>query len=749
MGTVTRKTASVDVATGNTDGQKSNTQSSSSNNGTTSGDVNRKTENSAERIGTQNNSAVKQTDVGIPPYAWNGDRNPLHEFRTFNYLFTLAAVQEGALKNPKSIRQSTEKFVVAKSAGKGSNKPDTNPFAITTELTKASELVKDFNKLSPGRFDLYLNNVEIETLMAFSKTTNLAMATKISFEVHEPLSVSGFLEAIQVAAIAAGHKSYMGAPFVLKVEFLGYSDKEPGPSTRPMTVDKGNRYFVLNLTKIDIDVTEAGTKYRVQAIAHNETGYGDSNDLKTPIQISGTTVGTILQNLMSSLEQSELEALKKETGQSTNDYDRYEIVFPSLVGDKLVYDQVNTALRDSPVTELLNSGGLYSMPPPGPILSEMYSSGNVPKFTFNPALNANKQPKFEISKTMMQFTKGAKVHDIIASIVRDSAWGKRIFSEPPEKVIKNGMVEFVHVAIEVEYVDGQWNPHTRRPVCRYRYLVIPYKMHFTRIPLFQKFIPKAEMQNFVDKYVKRKYSYLYTGDNVDIIKFNITLNHLFYQSYAQNLGNKTIPIYTDSNKKQNSVNKGLNSTDPDVALNTFIPEAPRRADSKLSNIVKHGSNAGQRDYYSYDVLVSAMHQAILDNTDMIKCEVEIIGDPYYLVTGGIGNYRPVLLDGGITTDGEAPYQTHDVVVVLEFKNPSDINQSTGKATKFDKGAVSFSGCFRVIKVQNKFVDGMFTQRLHLVRIPGQPYDSAKPPVAGSSASTVGLVDVDAPSPPTE
>lgn len=62
-----------------------------------------------------------------------------------------------------------------------------------------------------------------------------------------------------------------------------------------------------------------------------------------------------------------------------------------------------------------------------------------------------------------------------------------------------------------------------------------------------------------------------------------------------------------------------------------------------------------------------MHQAILDNTDMIKCEVEIIGDPYYLVTGGIGNYRPVLLDGGITTDGEAPYQTHDVVVVLEFK----------------------------------------------------------------------------------
>lgn len=704
--------------------------------GSTSGDVSRKTEQRSLKVGTKDDPVVKENDYGIPTYKVIEDRNPLHNFRSFNYLFTLAAVKESALTDPKSIRASADYFVVAKSAGKG------NDPILTNELSTTSQLVKDFNKRGLGRFDMYLNNVEIETLMAFSKTTNLAMATKISFEVHEPLSVNGFLEAIQIASIAAGHKSYMGAPFVLKVEFLGYLDTETGPSTNLETADE-KRYFVLNITKVEIDVTEAGTKYRVQAIAHNETGYGDSNDLKTPIQISGTTVGSILKNLMTSLEKSEKEAIEKETGQTNGDYDRYEIVFPSLVGDKLVYTQPNIALRDSAVTELLNSGGLYSMPDPGPVLSEMYSSGTQPKFTFNPALNAKNQPKFEIAKTSMQFTKGAKIHDIISSIVRDSTWGKRIFAEPPEKIIKNGMVEFVHVAIELEYVNDRWNPYTKRPVCLYRYVVIPYKMHFTRVPLFQKLIPKPEMQLFVDKHVKRKYSYLYTGENVDILKFNITFNHLFYQSYTQNLGNKTIFSNPDLTKRRNSTNKALNPTNPDAEENKFIPDSPRRSDSKLSNIVKHGNNAGPRDYYSYDVLVSAMHQALLDNTDMIRCEIEIIGDPYYLVTGGIGNYRPTLVDSGITTDGEAPYQTHDIVIVLEFRNPSDINSKTGEAI-FDDTKVPFSGCFRVIKAHNKFMDGLFTQRLSLVRIPGQPYDSSKPPSPDNEASRVGLVDVDTP-----
>jgi hypothetical protein len=268
-------------------------------------------------------------------------------------------------------------------------------------------------------------------------------------------------------------------------------------------------------------------------------------------------------------------------------------------------------------------------------------------------------------------------------------------------------------------------------------------MHFTRVPLFQKFIPKAEMQTFVDKHVRRKYNYLYTGKNVDIIKFNITFNHLFYQSYTQNLGNKSIFSDPNSNKRQTPANKSLNPTDRDAQENKFIPDVPRHSNSSLSNIVKHGSNAGQRDYYSYDALVAAMHQAILDNTDMIRCEVEILGDPYYLVTGGIGNYRPTLQDSGITTDGEAPYQTHDVVVILEFKNPIDINSKTGKAV-FDDNKVPFSGCFRVTKVQNKFVDGMFTQRLSLVRIPGQPYDNVKPPLPESQALSVGLVNADAP-----
>jgi hypothetical protein len=285
--------------------------------------------------------------------------------------------------------------------------------------------------------------------------------------------------------------------------------------------------------------------------------------------------------------------------------------------------------------------------------------------------------------------------------------------------IKNQMVEYAHVALERIPLGG-WNESTGMPAYHYRYIVLPYLMHYTRVPMFQKPMSRNDRAELERLYVKRVYDYMYTGKNVDVRRFNLNFNHLFYQAFPY--GNSS-GIFTDPTRNSSHSQTGKavpTNTSSGSSKKRTIPASPQMANPELSKINKHGSNAARRNYDSIDALITSMHQAILDNTDMITCELEILGDPYFLVTGGIGNYKPGARDLGTTNNGEAPYQSSDVIIAVNFKTPNDI--TANGSVEFTKAP--FGGCFRVNKVRSKFSDGLFTQQLFLVRLPGQLEDAS-------------------------
>jgi hypothetical protein len=113
---------------------------------------------------------------------------------------------------------------------------------------------------------------------------------------------------------------------------------------------------------------------------------------------------------------------------------------------------------------------------------------------------------------------------------------------------------------------------------------------------------------------------------------------------------------------------------------------------------------------------------------MIKSEIEILGDPYYLVTGGIGNYRPKMSAPGLTKDGEADHNYGQVLIKLNFRNPEDINPlDKGGRMSFGTKKVSFSGVFMVTEVKSSFREGQFKQTLNAIRMFGQIMeDNVKP-----------------------
>lgn len=224
----------------------------------------------------------------------------------------------------------------------------------------------------------------------------------------------------------------------------------------------------------------------------------------------------------------------------------------------------------------------------------------------------------------------------------------------------------------------------------------------------------------IKKLIHRNYSYFYSGENVDILRFRLNFNTLFFQSYPRYMGNFTYPSIDSS---------GLLNGIGDVLLGRAFQESSIMGDAPLYPTVESSRPAPggllngvaiQADPYSS--LARALHQNILENVDQSQIEVDILGDPYYLTSAGLGQQRLTSNLDFTTGLKEAPIYTQDVVILIQFKNPIDIDPETGMAI-FDDQFALYSGLFRLTEITSIFDNGVFRQTLKAIRYPGQYSDT--------------------------
>ncbi len=109
---------------------------------------------------------------------------------------------------------------------------------------------------------------------------------------------------------------------------------------------------------------------------------------------------------------------------------------------------------------------------------------------------------------------------------------------------------------------------------------------------------------------------------------------------------------------------------------------------------------------------------------MITVDLEINGDPYWLIDAGLGNYLGITnpLNSNITIEGSCNPVGGMVTTVLNFRTPMDYDGKDG-FVKYPLGGfvpiAMFSGVYRTIYVTNHFKDGKFTQTLNLARLMNQ------------------------------
>jgi len=616
--------------------------------------------------------------------------NVLDKFQSFNSLFTLAALSKAQL-NSSSIDRGGLQNIICRSQGIGPNGGTDSGF---------------------GKFDYFIDDVIISSIPSLSKKTGNTFGTKITFKVFEPYSMGLFMLTMQKAAANAGYgQSFKEAPYLFMIEFIGYTNDQPG-SSEPGT--ELVRYIPVKIIEIKFNVGQTGSTYLVTAIPYNEDAFREKSVRSvSDIKLAGKTVEEILQkgikdrpetSLMGAVRERHDE--EKKSGR-IQDWDEIIIAFPRDYQDPSA-GQGNDISR-SVVYDDLSNNGVQLMPNLKDIFDDKKHIYRTPSFKLEP-------------DRVWHFVQEVTIIDIINEVVLRSEYiqkqvisetnsqGQQVFSS--FRTDSNGMINWFRIETYVK--DQDFSAALGRQKREYTYRVIPYKVHIHR------FLPPGQKPpgyNSLKNSVARIYDYIYTGKNTEILNLELNFDMAYFTP---------VPFDASENVGQNNPSQGsiLAGGPPlfyqftqgqglgqSAELNvTQVPSAQRQFFSK-----GQGGSGSDNEKTSQ---VRTMQAILTNKGDMLNLNMEIMGDPYYIPSTGMGQIIVPPKGENITNDGSMNYQNGEVHIQINFRTPIDLDPQTG-LYRFEQGIDVWSGLYQVIGIESKFNGGKFTQNITGIRLRAQ------------------------------
>ena len=689
--------------------------------------------------------------------------NYLGQFKSFNYIFTLGCLTNDEVNFPDSTyRKYGMSNIILRSGGTGNSQ-------VRTAYEKQLGITGEY----------FIDNVTVDTIIAPNQSTKQTNATSLAFEVMEPYSMGLFLQTLQLAALQAGHKNYLEAPYMLMVEFIGWDSND-----KPINLQKSKRMFPLKFTNTTFNVQEGGSVYTVSAIPWHEQAFADETQaVKTDIDIKGDNVIELLQtgpeSLATILNNRELELQK--TGNKTT-ADQYVILFPTSrsTEQESLLGSVNSASGATTESANENNSSSFSN---RTITEEQQrkiaeqitgiKNGDIPK-DFDAELSkilGIVVKRSALGESIREYAEklenvNAIGKSVIAKSYLDS--GKPYFSKPKfvesednpgtfsrggitisdsakrisfkkgarvqdiiEEVIllseygrkfatensnSEGFKKWFRIEADVYNVSDSKNvKQTGTSPKVYVYRIVPFEVNESRLNN-----PTQTTKGIkkLKSQALKEYNYIYTGKNDDIISFDIQINSSFFAAINSDMGQQTQDQVTGS-----ANNLATQPVHPIYGLSTGNSENladEGNAKSKDSGKSGTGNVGGGPQVHPETQIARAFNDAILNsNVDLITAQLEIWGDPYYIADSGMGNYNASEIEGSrnITADGTMDYQSSEVDIVINFRTPVDIGKDGYmKFPSLDSKPVSaFSGLYQVTLVTNSFSSGQFTQTLELIR----------------------------------
>lgn len=659
------------------------------------------------------------TQRGIP--------NILEGFASYTPLFTLACLKPEELNNPYLYRNSSFGLnqVVFSSAGR---------FDAARAAT------------AYGAPEYFVNNFVMTSVITGSEGTGSSNAVSFSFEVYEPYSMGLFLQSLQVAATSAGYPNYLNdSVFVIMLEFVGYDDQGNMYSGGPKP-----KFFPLKLTNTSFSVTESGSNYKVEAVPYNHSGFSEvHNQTYNDISITGSTVKELLSSNERSLTTvlNEFEEKLVDKGMKGIP-DVYEVHFPETSStpipgvvptDTAARAVVNSSNQNVIVKSVfkgfdptefgdntignasfnfqVDSGGNYVAPKAEDAYDEKTGKVDRDKVTI------------EAKTRTFQYAQGQTLTQIISQAILESDYAVKALSG--QNFDSEGRINWFRLDCQIQLLeyDDVRQAYAKRII----YRVMPYKIHSSAFTN-----PGATPPGYGELMgsIVKQYNYVYTGQNNDLLKFDIQLNNTFYTAIAP-----TAPSEAGRVANQDLQSSGERDISK-AELNQGTAGVSASASETGGRTVKPNVKAikmpfgGSGNLTTEQVVANNFHLAFLQSSksEMVSIDIETLGDPYWLVDSGLGGYfSGPGASAQVTLDNTANYESGDIYIYLRFRTPVEPKEQNGDYMFLGDEDSPFSGIYKVTQVESKFQDGTFKQMLKCVRMPLQP-DDLDQPVQADKAS---------------
>lgn len=666
--------------------------------------------------------------IGTPLGAQIPAPNILSDYASYSYVIGLSALSVDDINYPDiSYKAGKRLDIICKSAG---SDPENRI------------------KTGYGKWDFFIDNLELESIIgqASASKTNTAL---IKFDIYEPYSIGIFMLSLQIAAEQAGFLNWRDAPYLLSIEFRGA--KETGQMTNiPFTT----RHIPIKITAAQISANEQGCRYTVSAFGtQGQAVTTEFANLKTDAAIKGKSVQEVLQTGKDSLQSIVNQSLKEQAKLAKIAVpDEIVIIFPKE--DKIPSTQQAAATRPGAgqastptITTKLSSSSLDVTKKIGVSLSPVNKTFVQPEGEVNDlgaqTMGYDYTKKSETSTAKLaesvtpdgkwtrgnlkvdptvgtlRFTQNMDIPSVIDQVLLTSEWAATHLAAG--NVDEDGMRKWWRVDTQVYYIKTDETLKTTGKYPRIIvYRVLPYKAHSGAVTS-----PGSKPPGYasIKRKVIKQYDYLYTGKNSEVLKFDID----FSVSFANVLA-------SDAYREDPDKSKPTQQTDPgDISPNSE-GKSPKGENAGGFGTVTNKFSLTQTvlDLFGGDGFDDARArigrtflEAIRSPLDMIRLNLEIQGDPYWIVNSGQGNYTATPVAGvkDLNKDGSVNWQTSEVDIIVNFRSPFDINQTTGmydfkSANIFDMGASStsgptlgFTGLYRVNTCTSTFSNGVFKQRL--------------------------------------
>lgn len=666
--------------------------------------------------------------IGTPLGAQIPAPNILSNYASYSYVIGLSAMTVDDINYPDISYKAGKRLpIICKSAG---SDPENR---IQTGY---------------GKWDFFIDNLELNSIIgqATAAKTNTAL---ISFDVYEPYSIGIFMLSLQIAAAQGGFLNWRDAPYLLSIEFRGA--KETGQMVNiPFTT----RHIPIKITSAKISANEQGCRYTINAFGtQGQAVTTEFANLKTDAAIKGKTVQEVLQSGTDSLQAIVNQFLQaKAVEGSVAVPDQIVITFPredkipsvqQAAATKPGSGQAKTATlspKFASGSEDINKKIGVTLSPTNKTLvqaqgevSELGSQTMGYNYTKKSETATKKLAesvtsdgkwsrgnlKVDPTEGTLKFTQNMDIPSVIDQVMLTSEWAAVQLAA--DKVDDDGMRNWWRVDTQVYYIKTDANlTKTGRYPRIVVYRVIPYRAHASAIAA-----PGSKPKGYASiiRKVIKQYDYLYTGKNSEVLKFDIDFsvsfaNVLASDNFKQD-ADKSKPAQDDKKSEVTPTADGQDSSNEATGgFGTII----NKATQLLTKLDLFGGD-GFDDVRAR--IGRTFLEAIRSPLDMIMLNLEIQGDPYWIVNSGQGNYTSTPVSGvkDLNKDGSVNWQTSEVDIIVNFRSPFDINQTTGlydfkSANIFDMASstaagptLGFTGLYRVNTCTSTFRNGVFKQRL--------------------------------------